>query len=332
MINLEEKEQKALSKYTFIDLFAGIGGFRYALESFGANCVFSSEWDKNAQDIYQENFLERPDGDITKIDERKIPAHDILCAGFPCQAFSVSGKRLGFEDIRGTLFFDVARIAKYHKPKILFLENVKNFERHNNGKTLKTVISILEDIGYKVFYKILNSSYFGVPQSRERIYIIAINIELGINSFKFPVGSMTPIALKDILLNFEETEKYIINRKDIKINNKPVIIKNIFNSYPLKPIRVGLVNKGGQGERIYHENGHAITLSAYGGGIGAKTGLYLTNNTVRKLAPKECSRVMGFPDNFIYHSSDAQAYKQFGNSVVVNVLQEITKEIVEVIN
>ncbi|MDD3436629.1 MAG: DNA cytosine methyltransferase [Candidatus Gastranaerophilales bacterium] len=332
MIELDEKEKKSLSKYTFIDLFAGIGGFRYALESFGANCVFSSEWNKSAQDIYQENFNDRPDGDITEIDEKRIPPHDILCGGFPCQSFSISGKRLGFQDTRGTLFFDIARIAKYHQPKILFLENVKNFAKHNNGKTLNIIVSTLESIGYNVFYKVLNSGYFGVPQTRERIYIIAINSKLGINSFKFPTGSMTPIALKDILLSFDETEKYIINRKDIKITEDLIINKNILNSYPLKPIRVGYVNKGGQGERIYHEKGHAITLSAYGGGIGAKTGLYLTKNTVRKLAPKECARAMGFPDDFIHHSSDAQAYKQFGNSVVVNVLQEITKEFANIVS
>jgi len=329
MIELENKYKNTLNNFTFIDLFAGIGGFRYAFESFGAECVFTSEWDKQAQYIYKKNFGDEPSGDITQINEKEIPVHNILCGGFPCQAFSISGKRLGFNDSRGTLFFDIARIAKYHKPEILFLENVKNFESHDNGRTLTTIKTVLNEIGYDIFYKVLNASNFGVPQKRERIYIIGFRKDLNVKKFKFPYPPNLPITIKDITLTDEEVQNYLINRNDIKLKKDLVVNSDIFGNYPLEPIRVGTVNKGGQGERIYHEKGHAITLSAYGGGIGAKTGLYLINDKIRKLSPRECARVQGFPDNFIIHESNSQAYKQFGNSVAINVLQYIIIEIIK---
>lgn len=329
MISITKEYRDKLSKHTFIDLFAGIGGFRLALESFGGKCVFSSEWDKNAQEVYRINFGEIPAGDITKIDEKTIPRHDILCAGFPCQAFSISGKQNGFQDTRGTLFFDIARIAKYHQPKILFLENVKHFERHDKGRTLKTVVSVLRDIGYDVFHKVLNAGFYGVPQKRERIYLLGFRRDLKITHFKFPKPDIKPVKLLDNLLPDAETEKYVIKRKDITLKNHVKVDIDLYGNYPLEPIRIGIVNKGGQGERIYHECGHGITLSAYGGGVGAKTGLYLVNGKIRKLAPRECARLMGFPDSFKIDKSDQQAYKQFGNSVVVNVLQSILKAIID---
>ncbi len=329
MMNIDSKFKKGLSKYTFIDLFAGIGGFRYALESFGAKCVYTSEWDNHAQRVYESNFKDKPHGDITKIQEKDIPSHNILCGGFPCQAFSISGKQKGFEDTRGTLFFDVARIAKYHKPEFLFLENVKNFETHDKGKTLKVVENTLSEAGYDVYYKVLNASDFGVPQKRERIYILGFRNDLKVKKYDFPKPPNTPVKLKDFLLSDSETDKYVIRRDDIKIKDHTNVQIDMFGNYPLKPIRVGTVNKGGQGERIYHECGHAITLSAYGGGVGAKTGLYYINGKVRKLAPKECAKLMGLPDDFVIHSSDSQAYKQFGNGVVVDVLQYIILDIIK---
>ncbi len=319
----------SLEDYKYIDLFAGIGGFRYALDSFGATCVFSSEWDKNAQEVYKNNFGDMPEGDITQVDEKEIPKHDILCAGFPCQAFSISGNKKGFNDTRGTLFFDIVRIAKYHKPKFLFLENVRNFENHDNGNTLKTVYNVLESLGYNVFHKVLNASCFGVPQNRERIYVLAFRQEkINIQNYEFVKPSMRSVTLKEIFLEKEYIEEFYINREDIILNTSKKIEPDIFGNYPLKPIRIGTVNKGGQGERIYHECGHAITLSAYGGGIGAKTGLYATNGKVRKLAPRECARLMTFPESFIMHSSKYQSYKQFGNSVVVDVLQYILQDLI----
>lgn len=314
----------------FIDLFAGIGGFRIAMESFGLKCVFSSEWDKFAQITYKENFSEAPYGDIIKINAKDIPQHNILCAGFPCQAFSISGKQKGFEDTRGTLFFEIARIVSYCKPEILFLENVKNFAKHNEGNTLNTVKRILKDLNYNVFEKVLNASHYGVPTSRERIYFVCFRKDLGIKKFDFPEPTNQYVKLKDFLQNDQETSKYIINRNDVKLNIKN-ICPDIFGNYPQKPIRVGTISNGGQGERIYSDLGHAITFSAYGGGIASKTGAYFINNKIRKLTPRECARIMGFPDTFKIPVNDVQAYKQFGNSVAIPVLKKIFEQILKFI-
>lgn len=326
---MESVKSNLLKDLNYIDLFAGIGGFRTALDSFGANCVFSSEWDKFAKETYAANYGETPDGDITKVNESEIPSHDIICAGFPCQAFSVSGKQKGFEDSRGTLFYDIARIAKYHKPKILILENVRNFERHDDGKTLETVKNVLDDLNYDIWHQTLNASHFGLPQNRERIFIIGIRKDLKVNDFEFPEPTYSPVYLKDIVQSDAETEKYIINREDMTIDKSKIPMKSLLNEYPLKPVRMGTINKGGQGERIYSEFGHSVTLSAYGGGPGSKTGCYYINNRVRKLSPRECARLQGFPESFEIPVSDAQAWKQFGNSVPVNIVQAIVKSITE---
>ena len=325
-------ENQLFSGYKFIDLFAGIGGFHYALASFGAECVFASEWDKYAAETYKNNFGIEPQGDITQINEETIPKHDILCGGFPCQAFSISGKQKGFEDIRGTLFFDIARIVKFHQPKVLFLENVKNLEKHDDGRTLKVIIRTLEELDYSVYTKVLNASNFGLPQNRERIYIIAFSNSIDSSKFQFPVPSNQSVCLEHIL-EPNPSDAKVINRDDIEIYKDYDCPTNLFEEIQLlnKPIQIGIVNKGGQGERIYHPLGHAITLSAYGGGVGAKTGLYLINKQIRKLSPRECARVQGFPDSFIIHSSQTQAYKQFGNSVSINVLQNILMQISKVL-
>ncbi len=315
----------------FIDLFAGIGGFRLALESCRLKCVFSSESNKYAQETYSANFGEIPHGDITKIDEHIIPKHDILCAGFPCQAFSISGKRLGFEDTRGTLFFEVARIAKHHKPKVLLLENVKNFVRHDKGKTLKTVLQILKSLNYDVFYKILNASNFGIPTARERIYILAFRKDLNITNFGFPKSESKQTSLKQLLDKENLTKECVINRQDVFFKTKQVDT-DTFGNFPQKPIQIGIINKGGQGERIYHPNGHAITFSANGGGVASKTGAYLVGGKIRKLSPRECARVMGFPEDFKIPVSDAQAYKQFGNTVAIPIIKAIFENILEIVN
>ena len=315
-------EKKLLKDYKFIDLFAGLGGFRLALESLGAKCVYSNEWDPHAQKVYAENFGHIPEGDITKVDEKTIPDHDILCAGFPCQAFSISGKQRGFEDSRGTLFFDVARIVKEKKPKIVFMENVKNFATHDGGKTLSVVKSTMEELGYTFYQKVLNSVTYGMPQKRERIYMVCFRNDLDINTFKFPKPFKLTRYVNDFLLKDETiVESLYIDRPDTYYND----IED--NQYSDKPIRLGIVNKGGQGERIYSTKGIAITLSAHGGGAFAKTGGYLVNGRPRKLHPRECARLMGFPDSCKISSSFNQAYKQFGNSVVIDVLQYIAIEI-----
>jgi DNA (cytosine-5)-methyltransferase 1 len=321
-----------LKDYTFIDLFAGIGGFHLALDSLGAKCVFASEWDKYAAKTYMQNFKIKPVGDITKINEIEIPKHDILCAGFPCQAFSIAGKQKGFEDTRGTLFFDIARIVNFHHPKVLFLENVRNLIKHDNGKTIEKIFTTLEELGYSIFSKVLNSSNFGLPQNRERIYIVAFHNSIHSTSFKFPKPTYEPVSLGNILENKPKNAK-IISREDIEIYKEYVLSNSLFSDTGLlnKPIQIGKVNKGGQGERIYHTLGHAITLSAYGGGVGSKTGLYLVEGKIRKLTPRECARLQGFPEDYVLNPLETQSYKQFGNSVSVNVLQHILIEIANVL-
>lgn len=311
----------ALKGIKVIDLFAGIGGFHLAFKSFGADIIYANEWDKATADIYYKNFGIIPTGDITKIETKDIPEHDILCAGFPCQAFSISGNQRGFDDSRGTLFFEVARIVKEKKPRVVFMENVKNFATHNNGQTLEVVKKTMEELGYSFFSEVLNAADYGVPQSRKRIYMLAFRNDLGVDEFNFPKSIPLNKTVKNILLPEEFTHKYEIVRND-------VVMKKFIEKKSTQPIRLGIVNKGGQGERIYSVLGTAITLSAYGGGVGAKTGIYLVNDKLRRLAPRECARLTGFPDNFVISSNDNMAYKQFGNSVVVDVLQYIIEEMI----
>lgn len=315
-----------MGRFRFIDLFAGIGGFHQAMSRVGGECVFASEWDRHAAETYTNNYDLPPAGDITQIQAQDIPQHDVLCAGFPCQAFSIAGRQRGFEDTRGTLFFDIARIAEYHRPKVLFLENVKNLVRHEGGRTLATILDTLQGLGYRVAYKVLNSSHFGLLQNRERIYIVAIRAEAMQGEFNFPIGDNRPISLWDILEDKPQDAK-IVERPDIRIYKEvnPQCDFTPNTSPPNNPIQIGIVNKGGQGERIYSPYGHAITLSAYGGGVGAKTGLYLVDDVVRKLSPRECARLQGFPEDFRIHPRPSQAYKQFGNSVSINVLEAIAR-------
>lgn len=324
MIDVTEEYKSKLEDFSFIDLFCGIGGFRLALESFGAKCIFSIDNNKQAVKTYDTNFNSNSYGDITLINEEDIPKHDILCAGFPCQAFSISGKQKGFEDTRGTLFFDVVRIAEFHKPKILFLENVGNLMNHDKGRTFKIIKKTLRSIGYNVYYDILNASKFGVPQSRKRIYIIAIRKDIDNHNFKFPQETDELISIKSVLLPNDECEEFML-KKEYKLDHGKI---KKFNKIQNKPLRVGTVNKGGQGDRIYSENGHAITLSADGGGNGARTGLYLIDGKIRKLHPRETARLMGFPEDYIINPSINQAHKQFGNSVIVDMIQYIVKEII----
>lgn len=315
-------DEKLLQGMTFIDLFAGLGGFRIALQSLGAECVYSSEWDEPVRQVYADNFGEVPEGDITRVDEKTIPNHDILCAGFPCQAFSISGKQRGFDDSRGTLFFEVARIVKEKNPKVVFMENVKNFATHDEGRTLEVVKGTMQELGYTFYHKVLNSVNYGVPQKRERIYMVCFRNDLHIRDFSYPKPIELIRHVEDFLLEDEkEVEHLYINRPDTYMNG----VED--NTYSNKPIRLGIVNKGGQGERIYSAKGIAVTLSAYGGGAFSRTGGYLINGKTRKLHPRECARIMGYPDDYRICSNPNQAYKQFGNSVVIDVLQLIGIEI-----
>ena len=360
-------KQKRNPHFTFIDLFAGIGGFRVAGQNVGGSCVFTSEWDKYARRAYFMNFGQVPFGDITKFTEnegalRTIPKHDVLCGGFPCQAFSISGKQEGFKDPRGTLFFEIYKIAKQHRPAVLFLENVKNFARHDNGNTFKTIRHHLEKkmaqetkdtdkgpVSYRVSSAVLNASDFGASTKRERIYIVAVRQDLVDDEFKWTewldLFAKLPKMRKfeahflkeNIQDNIEEAllDKITIKRDDFRPKLTPtrddIKRKDDEVEEAIKPIRIGVMGKGGQGERIYSTHGHAITFSAYGGGAASKTGAYYIDGRVRKLTPSECASAMGFQGMDV-STGDVpllQRYKQFGNSVVVNVVEAIFKEIDE---
>lgn len=323
-------------KFKFIDLFAGIGGFRLAMQRLGGKCVFTSEWDKEAQRTYQANFGETPFGDITKEETKKfIPKEfDVLCAGFPCQAFSIAGKRGGFEDTRGTLFFDVAEIIKRHKPKAIFLENVKGLRNHDGGKTLSTILNVLRnELGYYVPEpQILNAKDFGVPQNRERIFIVGFRADLGISEFSYP----KPLGLK---VSFQKVKE-----------NKVVPTKYYISTQYLQTLhnhRNRHAEKGnGFGFEIIPDKGIANAIVV--GGMGRERNLVLDDRIrdftptthikgevnregIRKMTPREWARLQGFPDTFEILVSDASAYKQFGNSVAVPAIEATAKNIIDLL-
>ena len=317
-----------MGKVSFIDLFCGVGGFRHALNPPGSQCVFSSDIDPDARLIYAQNWGEEPAGDIGQVGVAEIPPHDVLCGGFPCQPFSISGNQGGFEDARGTLLHEILRIARHHQPSVLFLENVKNFLSHGGGETLAKTIELLNRVGYQVHYSLLNASRYGVAQKRERVYFVCFRKELGIEDFQFPVPSDEDVAVEDILLpkGDRRLDDLIIQRSDLRLKEKmPTEREN-------RTLRIGTVGKGGQGERVYSPKGHAITLSAFGGGIGAKTGMYLIDGQIRRLHPEECRRLMGFPDGFTLHDRPNVSYKQFGNSVAVPVVRKIFQSILPILS
>tara|TARA_R110000764_G_scaffold83159_1_gene163642 strand:+ start:524 stop:1789 length:1266 start_codon:yes stop_codon:yes gene_type:complete len=329
----EPKKQK----FKFIDLFAGIGGFRLALQNLGGKCVFTSEWDKYSKRTYQANFGEVPFGDITKPETKSyIPdGFDVLCAGFPCQAFSIAGRRGGFEDTRGTLFFDVAEIIKKKQPKAIFLENVKGLRNHDSGKTLATILNVLrEDLNYYVPKpQILNAKEFGVPQNRERIFIVGFRKDLGISDFQYPEPTEINVVLDDILEQEEVSVKYYLSTTYMQT---------------LKNHRARHESKGnGFGYEIIPNDGTANAVVC--GGMGRERNLVyddrLTNfkpitnisgevnrEGIRKMTPREWARLQGFPDEFKIVVSDAQAYKQFGNSVAVPAIQATAEKIMEKLN
>ena len=319
---------------TFIDLFAGIGGFRIALEKCGCQCVFSSEIDIHCQKVYFNNFGEKPFGDITKIDENTIPAFDILCAGIPCQPFSICGKKQGFEDTRGTLFWDVCRIIKAKSPKVILIENVKHLINHNKKQTIKTMISSLEELGYCVSYEILNAKDFGVPQNRERVFII------GIKNKKFDfsdVRKRIPIFLKDILDvkgNFEYLDKNdytLIDNKYVHIQPTGLLFvgyrnKNIWKK-GVRENTLHLSRVHRQPNRIYSIDGVHPTIPSQE--VSGRFWIYLPNeDKVRKLTILECYKLFGFPQNFIRDTNISRQYRQIGNSVVIPVIYELVQSII----
>ncbi|MBK2095867.1 DNA cytosine methyltransferase [Francisella philomiragia] len=306
-----EKEKISLEGYEFIDLFAGIGGIRIPFDELGAKCVFSSEWDKFAQQTYFANYGEIPFGDITAIDERDIPRFDILLAGFPCQPFSNAGLKKGFEDTRGTLFFDICRIVEFHKPKVLLLENVKGFKNHDKGRTFETVRKSLNKLGYQVYAKVLNAKDFGVPQNRERIYIVAFK-EMA--NFVFPTADDNEVKVGDILEKNPVDAKYTISDK-------------LWAGHQRRKLEH--IKKGnGFGYSIFDENSnYTSTISARYYKDGSEILIKQDKQNPRKLTPREAARLQGFPEKFVIPVSDTQSYKQFGNSVAVPVVRAIARNI-----
>lgn len=321
--------------FTFIDLFAGIGGMRLAFQQLGGRCVFSSEWDLQAQRTYMTNFGELPFGDITKIDSKFIPPHDILVAGFPCQAFSIAGFKGGFEDTRGTLFFDVARIIAERKPKAFFLENVKGLVGHDKGKTLDVILRTLrDDLGYFVpDPKVMNAKDFGVPQNRERIFIVGFQNKKIAERFSYPKPLKTTKTIADIKEQDTVPVQYYLSQQYLST---------------LKAHRKRHSDKGnGFGYEIIDDQGIANAIVV--GGMGRERNLLidhrLTDFTpktnikgpvnrdgIRKMTPREWARLQGFPDKFLIEVSDAQAYKQFGNSVAVPAIRATAQNLIKALN
>ncbi len=299
--------------FKFIDLFAGVGGMRIAFEKVGGQCVFSSEWDKFAQHTYEANFGEIPHGDITKVDLQEVPKHDVLIGGFPCQPFSHAGLKRGFEDTRGTLFFDVARIIDHRKPSMVLLENVKGFTTHDKGRTMATVKETLEGLGYNVFLKVLNARDFGVPQNRERIFIVALNKrKLGSIGFDFPKPPRKTTRLGNILEK-EVDEKYTISNK-LWAGHK-------------RRLKEHREKGNGFGYSLFNEESvYTSTISARYYKDGSEILIEQEGKNPRKLTPREAARLQGFPDSYLIPVSDNQAYKQFGNSVAVPVIYAIAKK------
>ena len=315
----------------FIDLFCGVGGIRLGMESSGFKCVFSSDINEECKRTYKENFGEEPYGDITLIDEKDIPDHEILCAGFPCQPFSISGKMKGFTDTRGTLFFEICRIIQEKKPKVVLLENVKHLVHHDNGKTLDVIIKSLEGLGYTVSWSILNSSDFGVPQNRERIIIIGTN-----DGTLFDFSMLQHKKAKSMKSILQKTGDFkFLDKSEYTLLDNPVRQKSglIFAGYRNKKIRENGIRQGTehlsrvhkQPNRIYSVNGIHPTLPSQE--TSGRYWVLLNDGKVRKLTLKECWSLMGFPKSYKKVSSTCEQYRQLGNSVVVPVFTEIARNI-----
>lgn len=314
--------------FKFVDLFAGIGGFRIAMQNVGGKCVYTSEWNKDAQKTYRENFGEVPFGDITKESVKNyIPKEfDILCAGFPCQAFSIAGLRKGFSDTRGTLFFDLEQIIEKHKPKVVFLENVKNLVSHDKGKTFKVILEILEEkLGYRVFHKVLNTmTHANVPQNRERIFVVAFdpNQVPNYTNFEFPEEIKLTKTIHDILDKGKQEEKYYYLDTH---QYYPELVKTMTSKDTVY-----------QWRRVYvRENKSNVcpTLTANMGAGGHNVPLIKDNFGIRKLTPKECFAFQGYPmDKYILPPiANSKLYMQAGNSVTTPLIERISNEIIKVL-
>lgn len=302
--------------FKFIDLFAGIGGIRIPFDELGGECVFTSEWDKFAQITYKANFGEQPHGDITQIDPLNIPSFDLLLAGFPCQPFSHAGLKKGFEDTRGTLFFNIAKIIEHHRPKAVFLENVKGLVGHDKGRTFATIKKVLEEeLGYNVFHKVHVAKDFGVPQNRQRIFIVALRDDF---DFVFAEPSGIPTKVGNIL------EKHV--------DSKYTISDKLWEG--AKRRKAGHKAKGnGFGYSVVNkESPYTNTISARYYKDGSEIWIEQKGKNPRRLTPREAARLQGFPENFVIPVSDGQAYKQFGNAVAVPAIRSVAEQLAPYLN
>ena len=331
-----------MSKYRSIDLFAGIGGIRLGFDNaFGKDIetVFVSEWDEFAQKTYKLNFEDSFDiaGDITAIKEKDIPSFDICLAGFPCQAFSIAGRHGGFNDDfkgrnRGNLFLDVVRICEYHKPKVIFCENVKGLVMHDKGRTFQVIRNAFRNIGYQVFWKVLNSKDYGVPQNRERIYIVAFRDDLNVGEFVFPSPVDYQVHLSDILDDAPVPARYYLSDvyvETLRRHKARHEAKGHGFGYEIRDLEgiAGTIVCGGMGRErnlIIDHREHSLVPETH---ISGK----INEEDIRKMTPREWARLQGFPDSYKLDLSDTHLYKQFGNSVTVNVIQAIAEQIKDVL-
>lgn len=328
--------------YRSIDLFAGIGGIRKGFDNAfkkDIETVFVCEWDKAAQQTYKANYDDPFDiaGDITQIDEKDIPEFDICLAGFPCQAFSMAGKHGGFNDdykgrCRGTLFQDVVRICEYHKPKVIFCENVKGLTIHDKGRTFEVIRGAFEEIGYKVFYQILNSKDFGVPQNRERIYLVCLRNDIAPETFEFPKGNKKKVCIRDIMDPAPIPSKYYLSDtyvETLKRHKARHEAKGNGFGYEIRDLDgiAGTIVCGGMGRErnlIIDAREHSLIPTTHIKGE-------INKDSIRKMTPREWARLQGFPEDFKLELADASLYKQFGNSVTVNVIEAIAREVKKVL-
>lgn len=307
-------------RFKQIDLFAGIGGIRQAFQRQGGYNVYSSEWDKFAQTTYRINFGETPDGDITQVNENDIPDHDILLAGFPCQPFSQAGLHKGFEDARGTLFFDVARIVKAKRPKAFMLENVKQLKGHDKGNTIRVILSVLDELNYYVpDPQVLNAYHFGVPQNRERIIIVGFNKDYlpeNYEEFKYPKGHIDDSVRVGNILETNVGDRFTISDK-------------LWQGHQSRK-KMHEKKGNGFGFCLFNEDSkYTSTISARYYKDGSEALIEQHGKNPRMLTPRECARLQGFTDAFIIPVSNARAYKQFGNSVCIPVIEAVAKAMLE---
>ncbi|TCT15503.1 DNA (cytosine-5)-methyltransferase 1 [Natranaerovirga pectinivora] len=322
-----------------IDLFAGIGGIRIAFENNGIKCVMSSEIDKYAAETYAINFGETPKGDITKIPLDEIPEFDIIAGGFPCQPFSIGGLRKGFEDTRGTLFFEIEKIIKERRPKAFFLENVAGLVSHDNGKTLEVIESRLHELGYNSKWKLMNAYNYGVPQNRNRWYCVGFREDLKIGFqeqknaiyskfYQFPKERKLTFTINDIVKDIEDERYNITEIAQFNINNflAEYLVSKRYNASQGNII---LANEIRASRCNFRSDGISPCLTAKMGTGGNNVPVYIKQ--MRKLTERECLKIMGFPDTYQIKENSSHSYKQIGNSVVVSVIEEIAKEIVRVL-